>query len=213
VPFGFEAKTMTETAVSHRSSLLDRPTLVLNKSWRAVSVTTVRRALVLLFRGAASVVHPATYETFDFSSWVLRGGDREQCVGAVRIQIPVPEVVVLSRYDRVANQHLPFTRRNLYRRDHLRCQYCGRRPGVKSLTIDHVVPKSLGGITSWTNCVLACAECHGRKGGRTPEQVGMKLLKNPEHPPWAEALGPSIPTLHAFLQQGDFSRTSGTRGS
>lgn len=192
-----------EDASGCPTGLLDQPTLVLNRSWLPVHVTTVRRALSLLVRGAATVVQPETYETFEFEAWIARPHPRRAVIRTVRVQIPVPEVVVLRCYDRPARRSVPFTRRNLYRRDQLRCQYCGRRPGTRSLTIDHVLPRSLGGTTSWTNCVLACAECNGRKGGRTPEQVGMKLLKPPVRPRWPTSLRAALPSLHLFLSTHD----------
>lgn len=179
--------------------LLNRPTLVLNRSWLPVNVTPVRRALGLVYRGTASIVHTSTYEVFDLSSWVERNQNGCPSILAVRFKIPLPEVIVLSRFDKVIRRHLPFSRRNLYRRDRLRCQYCGGRPGTRLLTIDHVVPRTLGGRTSWTNCVLACATCNSKKGGRTPEQVGMSLLQKPVRPEWATAVGPSVPSLKAFL--------------
>ena len=68
-----------------------------------------------------------------------------------------------------------FSRRNIFKRDRYVCQYCGSQPGSEELTIDHVVPRSQGGVSSWTNCVLACMTCNKRKADRTPEQAGMML--------------------------------------
>jgi 5-methylcytosine-specific restriction endonuclease McrA len=181
-------------------SALDRPTLVLNRSWLPVNVTSVRRALVLVYRNVAAVVRTDTFETLDFSDWAAHPAPYPlRVVRTVTMQIPVPEVIVLRHYDRVARRFLPFSRRNLLRRDKARCQYCGRRPESKTLTIDHVTPRSLGGTTDWTNCVVACARCNGRKGGRTPEEVGMELLNRPERPEWSALFHEGVPWLQAFL--------------
>jgi 5-methylcytosine-specific restriction endonuclease McrA len=81
-----------------------------------------------------------------------------------------------------------FSRRNLFRRDHNQCQYCGLRPGTAELSIDHVFPRSRGGKSSWENCVLACMDCNRRKRDRTPEEAGMRMLKRPEKPRWSPVL-------------------------
>jgi 5-methylcytosine-specific restriction endonuclease McrA len=77
-----------------------------------------------------------------------------------------------------------FCRRNVFKRDHSTCQYCGVRPGNQELTIDHVIPRSLGGQTTWENCVLSCVACNARKANRTPERAGMKLRRTPFRPAW-----------------------------
>ncbi len=176
-------------SLAQAPSALDRRTLVLNRSWALVHVTSVRRALVLLFHRAAFAVRPDTYETFDFAAWIQRApGEAEHVVRTVSTVIAAPEVILLSTYDRFPRFQVPFTRKNLCRRDGLRCQYCGRRPSIDQLTIDHVVPRTQGGITGWVNCVLACAACNRRKGGRTPEEAGMSLLAKPSRPEWTATL-------------------------
>lgn len=178
-----------EPSRASAASALDRRTLVLNRSWAPVHVTSVRRALVLMFHRAAFAVHPETYETFDFGDWSKRRLDPDEFViRGVSQLIAAPEVILLVTYDRMPRYQVPFTRKNLCRRDGLRCQYCGRKPTIEELTIDHVVPRAQGGSTGWTNCVLACAACNRRKGGRTPDQAGMKLLEAPTRPEWTSGL-------------------------
>jgi 5-methylcytosine-specific restriction endonuclease McrA len=77
-----------------------------------------------------------------------------------------------------------FSRRNIYKRDRYTCQYCGIQPGSEELTIDHVSPRSQGGLSTWENCVLACVSCNKRKADRTPEQARMPLKKPPARPAW-----------------------------
>jgi 5-methylcytosine-specific restriction endonuclease McrA len=106
------------------------------------------------------------------------------------LRLRVPEVVTLVRYDRVPCNCVTFSRRNLFRRDRYTCQYCGNQPGSEQLTIDHVLPRSRGGVSSWENCVLACLDCNLRKADRTPSQAGMRLRKAPSQPAWNPLYAP-----------------------
>lgn len=165
--------------------LLAQPTLVLNKSWSAIATTTVRHALGLVFTGAAKVIRPETYETHGFESWSeLAVEPHEPCIRTVSLQIRIPEVIVLTRYTGMPTQVATFSRRNLYKRDSNTCQFCGSRPGTSELSIDHVVPRSRGGKSSWQNCVLACVRCNSRKANRIPHEVGLRLIRTPRAPRW-----------------------------
>jgi len=167
------------------ASALSHPTLVLNRSWTAIATTSVRHALGLIFTGSARAIQPDTYETHDFESWAdLAIPPDEPSINTIRLRIRVPEVIVLTRYKGMPRQRLVFTRRNLFRRDNFTCQYCGCRPGTSELTIDHVNPRSRGGMSTWENCVLACVACNHRKAARLPEEIGWKLLKPPIEPSW-----------------------------
>ncbi len=168
------------------ASILTQDTLVLNRSWMAIATTPVRHALSLLFTGSAQAIEPSTFEVHDFESWMaLPVPEGQSSISTVRMELRVPEVVVLMRFAGVPKQHLPFTRRNLLRRDQSMCQYCGRFPGHHELSIDHVIPRARGGDTSWENCVLACVQCNRRKGSKLIEQTGMKLLARPRAPQWS----------------------------
>lgn len=164
---------------------LEHPTLVLNRHWNLVNIVPVRRALVLVCRDAARFIEPDTYEVHDMYSWAAQAVEADgSIIHMVSRAIRVPEVIVLLRYDRPLQRHVPFTRRNLYRRDQYTCQYCGARPGSENLSIDHVVPRSQDGPSSWTNCVLACIPCNVRKGNRTPGSARMRLSRRPTRPRW-----------------------------
>ncbi len=173
--------------------VLSQPTLVLNKAWFAIATTPVRSALSLLYTGAAQAIRPDTYEVYPFESWAdLAVPLDEPCVRTVKLRIKVPEVIVLTRYEGVPQMSMPFTRRNLFKRDMQTCQYCGARPGTHELTIDHVVPRSRGGVSSWDNCVLACVACNRRKGNRSPAAAGLCLAKQPVVPRWTQVLEISL---------------------
>jgi 5-methylcytosine-specific restriction endonuclease McrA len=166
------------------ATVLADPTLVLNRNWLPIHVCSVRRALTMVFKDLARIVEPANYALYDFESWAdLAVPEGEPYVQSVTLRIRIPEVIVLKRCDRFSRPRVVFTRRNLFRRDRNTCQYCGRRRATEDLSIDHVVPRSLGGLATWENCVVACLRCNARKGNRTLEDAGMTLLRKPSEPP------------------------------
>ncbi len=146
-----------------------RETLVLNASFEPLSTVSLRRAVVLVMQDKAVVeqAHPG-----------LR-------LRAASLELPVPQVIRLSRYVRVPfRRQAPWSRRGVLVRDQHRCAYCGRR----ATTVDHVVPRAHGGGDTWLNTVASCAEDNHRKADRTPEQAGMELLKRPFVPTPADAM-------------------------
>lgn len=166
-------------------SVLERSTLVLNRSWQPVGVATVARSLIMVWNGSAHIVDPNDFQLYDWSDWArLAPNDGEVFIQAVSTRLRVPEVVSLTHFDRLPSAAVSFSRRNLFKRDHYACQYCGVQPGPEELTIDHVMPKSRGGATSWKNCAVACVACNNRKADRTPEEAKMKLRKTPVRPNW-----------------------------
>ncbi|MCO5165805.1 MAG: HNH endonuclease [Planctomycetes bacterium] len=175
--------------------------LVLNRHWTPVSTTTVRRALVLLCRSTASAICPASYEVYDLDAWIARSLDtgaalaRERLLRTPRFAIEKPEVILLLGYAGVPRREVSFSRRNLYRRDGYACQYCGRRRPLDELSIDHVLPRSRGGKTTWENCVLACVRCNTKKANKTLRESGFQLARAPGKPTWSPLLE-SIPRAH-----------------
>lgn len=166
-------------------TVLTRPTLVLNRNWQPVGVATVARSLTLVAAERARIVDPADYQQYTWADWARRiPSDSEPVVQAVTFQICVPEVITLTSYDKVPVNAVTFSRRNIYKRDHFACQYCGVQPGSEELTIDHVLPRSRGGTSTWENCVLACLECNKRKSDQTPAEARMPLRKEPVRPVW-----------------------------
>lgn len=187
-------------------SALSQRALVLNRSWFVVSTTTVRQALTLLFKGSARAVCAESYELHSFESWVEREpGPDSPSIATTRRPIPMPEVIVLTRYDSVPTPGTGFSRRGLLQRDRWTCQYCERSMRTGGLTIDHVLPRSRGGGTSWENCVAACAPCNSRKGDRTPEEAGMPLVRQPRRPSLAHVRGTAVgerrPAWTPFLRR------------
>src|SRR5438445_7309367 len=141
---------------------LQRPVLVLNASFEPINVCAARRALVLLLKGVASI--------------------EEQAAGHVhsaRHTMRVPSVIRLLEYRRIPHQTRALSRKNILIRDRYTCQYCHRTLASGELTLDHVIPRSRAGETSWENLVACCHPCNNRKGSRTPEEAGMKLARLP----------------------------------
>jgi len=166
-------------------AVLERPTLVLNRSWQPVHVATVARSLTMLWNESAQVVDPDDFRLYNWADWARLGPrDGEPFIRTVTFRLRVPEVLTLLRHDRPRHNAVTFCRRNVFKRDHVTCQYCGARPGSEELTIDHIIPRAQGGQTNWENCVLACVPCNARKANRTPDQAGMKLRRHPIRPSW-----------------------------
>lgn len=164
--------------------VLNTKVLVLNRSYLPIHVTSVKRAFSLLYQGVAHAVNEK-YQTFDFESWsALSVSVNDDSISTVSRVIRVPRVILLVAYDRVPKRQVRFSRFNIYARDRNTCQYCGVRYPRQELNIDHVVPRSQGGISVWENVVCSCHRCNRIKGGRTPAQAGMRLLRLPRRPEW-----------------------------
>jgi len=170
---------------------LDAKVLVLNKMYLAVRVVTARRALTLLCREIAEIIHveDGQYLNYDFESWTEIAQIRDafdwaehDWIRTVDLRIPVPRVIRLLGYDRLPRQEVKLNRRNLFGRDRNRCQYCGYHFPTSELSIDHVIPRTQGGRDNWENLVCACVRCNARKGGRTPAQASMTLIQKPARP-------------------------------
>ncbi len=170
--------------------MLSASVLVLNRSWIAVHIASVRRALSLVYQDAAKVVSPDTYAAHDFESWKeISQAAQSDYISTVNFKIKVPEIIVLSLFNDFCRKDVKFSRRNIFERDRNTCQYCGKRFSKMDLTIDHLVPRSRGGKDSWDNLVLACVKCNVRKGDRLPQEAGLKLARRPTKPQWIPHLG------------------------
>jgi 5-methylcytosine-specific restriction endonuclease McrA len=170
---------------------LDSSVLVLNRYYMALRIVDVRRAMTLLYRGCAEAItiDDDQYCNYDFDSWceISQLHALEKQVGEEYLRTPhqelqIPRIVRLVLYDKVPKSTVRFNRKNLFARDGYRCQYCGQTRPMSQLSLDHVIPRSHGGKTTWENVVCSCMGCNSRKGGRTPSQASMKLLSVPSRP-------------------------------
>ncbi|MFC1758488.1 HNH endonuclease [Planctomycetota bacterium] len=192
---------------------LNASVLVLNRCYMAVHIVNVRRAFGLLYRELAEIldIEEGQYANYDFATWIeiseLRAEERNEqddWISSVNFVIQVPRVIRLNRFDRAPRHTLRFNRRNLFARDNNSCQYCGKNLPSSQLSMDHVLPRSRGGETSWENIVCCCVTCNSRKGGRTPKEAKMRLLKQPRRPRQSPLLtaklsNPKYATWRAFL--------------
>ena len=149
--------------MNNQPTLLNAPVLVLNANFEPLNVCTTKRAIGLILTEKATLVSNG------------RG-----YIKTVSILFQAPSVIRLSNMIKRPRPSVKLTKAEVFRRDNYTCQYCGRR--TSKLTVDHVIPRSLGGNHSWNNLVAACPECNHRKGGKTSTQAKMPLLKKPYTP-------------------------------
>jgi len=170
---------------------LDCNVLVLNKHYMAIRIVGARRAFAMLFRELAEVVScdRGIYSNHDFQSWCQVSQyrrdfepDGHDWVSTVNFYIAVPRIVRLLSYDRLPRNKVKFNRRNIFARDKNTCQYCGKQFAISELSLDHIIPRSIGGKATWQNIVCACTNCNAKKGGRTPKQAHMHLIQKPDKP-------------------------------
>jgi len=191
-------------------AVLRQHVLVLNKNWVAINVTTVFNAIASVFSDRAKFVDPESYVTYDFEGWLETWEDAahlakisaHQIVNCPNVKIVVPEVIVCTEYKGVGcgtslRVRPKFSRRNIFMRDKNQCMYCGKHFEPQKLNIDHVIPKSKGGQSIWTNIVLSCIKCNDKKRDRTPEEAGMRLVRRPQIPTADEVRRP----LHERLRK------------
>ncbi|MEW6358175.1 MAG: HNH endonuclease [Planctomycetota bacterium] len=167
---------------------LDASVLVVNRLFMAVHIVSARKAFSLLCKECAQVVSvddDDKYNFYDLKSWIeisqlkaqFEQYQRDDWVHTVSVAIRVPKVIRLLFYDRLPEQTVKFNRRNIFARDESRCQYCGRKFPTSELSLEHIIPRSRGGESTWDNVVCACTDCNKKKGGRTPREAHMKLIR------------------------------------
>lgn len=170
--------------------------LVLNRGYAAVRVISARRAFILLCRNAAEIIsiedgHYLNYGLHDWMDVAVLQKEFEpelhRWIKLPTFEVAVPKIIRLLMYDKFVKPEVRLTRRNLYARDKNKCQYCGNRFSATDLTLDHIVPRVQGGGNSWLNLVCACLRCNTRKGGRTPKQARMQLIRPPYKPAKCES--------------------------
>jgi len=161
---------------------MDASVLVLNSLFQAVQITGVHRAFRLFYAGRARALSSG-FVSYDFENWCdLPVRVEDQAIRTPSRAIRVPRVIQLVQYDKLPRREVRFTRRNIFHRDRSRCQYCGGSFPQRELNLDHVVPLSRGGRSTWSNVVAACVPCNSRKGNRTPEEAGLHLVRAPRKP-------------------------------
>jgi 5-methylcytosine-specific restriction endonuclease McrA len=172
--------------------------LVLNRNWQAINVKTPLEALSMMFSDDATGLQILGLDNMvplKWNDWVkLPHNDSEEYVHTIRGDIRIPKIIILSNYDKVPKKRPKFTSKNLWQRDEGICQYTGRKLKPNEGNIDHVLPKSRGGRSTWTNCVLSHKDVNAQKGNRTPSEAGLRLIRQPKEPQ-------SLPTTFYIANQ------------
>lgn len=134
-------------------------------------------------------IEDGQYISYDFDDWTELSAYKKEFepsshdwVRTVRFDIAVPRIIRVLSFSKVPKQQVKFNRRNVFARDHNSCQYCGNRCSTSELSLDHIIPRSRGGGACWENMVCACVRCNVRKGGRTPDEANMHLIRRAVKP-------------------------------
>lgn len=166
-------------------SVLNHPTLVLNKSYTPIHVTTVRQSVLKVSLGVADIVDHEDYSRYEWDEWIMLPvvGD-QKFIKTTQGDIRAPQVVIVKHYNQVPEFGVKLTRRNIYIRDGGKCQYTGKDLKLSESTLDHIQPESRGGGNTWSNLVLCDRDVNMSKANRTPEEAGLTLSKEPKKPGW-----------------------------
>lgn len=181
--------------------MINDSVLVLNRNWIAVHICNVRRAFSLLYQGLARAVSD-DFMVHDFESWAdLSVAAGSRVIYTPSLKMMIPDVIILRHFSKLPPRYVKFSRRNIYLRDKNVCQYCGDKFNREDLTIDHVIPRSLGGKSTWKNVVLACVRCNSKKGDKSPAECGMQLVQKPKKPHWVTCFRISGETNKSLWQK------------
>jgi len=143
--------------------MLNSHVLVLNQSFEPMTITSAKKAIILIYLGKAEIIEK-----------------NNAVVRSINTSLPLPSIVRLTRYINVPRKRIILSRKNIIKRDNHQCQYCGSRSGP--VTIDHIIPRDRGGEDTWENLVCACVTCNNRKSNRTPEEARLRLIRRPQKP-------------------------------
>lgn len=166
-------------------SVLTNPVLTLNKSWLPHDSTIVGDAFgvvcserAVFLEADSNSPDPDSYGRHNLNSWCkLPVQDSSAFIQLTNGRIRAPEIMLLTDFNKIPDRKVVFCRRNLWRRDKRRCQFCGKEPCGDDITMDHIHPKSKGGESIFENCVLCCTECNLKKGNKSLAQAGMRLRR------------------------------------
>ena len=167
------------------NSILRKRVLVLNKNWQAINTSTAGHALSLMFAGQAKgiLIEDGKINALEWNEWKnVKLLNTDTTISTVNNKIKIPNIIVLCFYDKIPKQAVKLTQNNLWERDNFTCQYTGVKVNKTTGNIDHIIPRSLGGKTTWENCVIACREVNDKKSDKTPEQAGLTLVRKPVKP-------------------------------
>jgi 5-methylcytosine-specific restriction endonuclease McrA len=168
-------------------NLTTETVLILNRNWQAIHVKSAAEALSMMFSGSATgldIIGADNMVPYTWENWIsLPFDEKANYINTVRGKIKIPKIIVLCQYNQVPKRRPKFSSKAIWNRDGGICQYTGKKLTPNEANIDHVLPRSKGGRTTWTNCVLSHREVNHKKGNMTPEEAGLKLIRQPYEPP------------------------------
>jgi 5-methylcytosine-specific restriction endonuclease McrA len=174
-----------------------RDVLVLNRNYYAIQIVSWERAMTLVYIGHADVIDEE-YRRYGFEDWTelsqMLSDSPSGFVHTAKLKIAIPEVIALNFYDKLPTSEVRFTRKNIYQHYEFKCCYCGKKFNTKDLNLDHVLPKSRGGKTEWSNIVLSCIPCNTDKANKTPQEAGLTMHYQPTKPHWRSQLALCVNT-------------------
>lgn len=169
--------------------VLNDKVLILNKSWIAIRIKNVKHAIKLVSRQRAFIVDTESFAIYSWNEWVkFNVSDNDKYIVSTSGKIKCPEVLVLSSYNKLPKSKPRLTKKNIFIRDGYKCQYSGEKVTKKTADIDHVVPKSKGGKTTWDNLVVCSKKINRLKSNKTIQEVGLELIQKPKEPNFRNVL-------------------------
>ena len=158
--------------------------LLLNKNYMPIGIRSLKKAINMLFGTKAIIIDPSDYTRYTWDDWSKLKPVDDKIIHSARQTFRAPTIILLHNYGDLPQfkHEVRFSRRTLFKRDGYKCIYCGCKPGLSSLSVDHILPKSKGGKTNWENCGTSCYICNSKKSNRTLSEAGMKLLWKPRKP-------------------------------
>lgn len=156
--------------------------LVLNKNFIPVNIAHYKRAISLIFLNKAKIVESKSFTIHTWDEWMNLDLPNYKTIKGPSKDYKIPEIIILSKYDRIKKIKFKANKKNIYRRDNAECQYCSAQLTYEQCSIDHIHPKSKNGTLSWENCVLSCVKCNHKKADRSLKEAGMVLKNQPKSP-------------------------------
>ena len=180
--------------------------LVLNRVWVPLHIIEWKKAMSLIYTENARPLSK-DFISYTYSDWLdfsIRNAEEYNKISTSNYKIAIPEIIVLTNYDNIPKREIKYSRQTVFERDRFICQYCGIEFPIKELTIDHVVPRSKGGKSTWDNSVSCCKKCNHDKSDRTLAQAGMKLIHKPIHPSWVSPMTKLSAKVHTCKSWNHF---------
>lgn len=168
--------------------------LVLNKVWIPIHIVEWQKAMSLIIQES---VRPLDNDliAYDFEDWINFSNLTEEYpkINTVKYKIALPEIILLKNYDRLPLRDVKYSRMTLFERDNFKCCFCGKKFPKLELTVDHIIPRSKGGLTNWSNTVSACRKCNSIKADKSVEEVNFKMHYKPKKPKWVSPISKLSP--------------------